>query len=131
MCCSFIAGVDPDMPDIERRMMRFLAEIRTYEGLVEIRLPMTAPHIAVLTFEDKASADVARWMMELAGAEPVKRMEGGADGENGTDPDDDHRQPGNRAGYRNETGTGPGGGIQEDLPGADEDEREGEEGAGS
>ena len=84
----FVAGVDPEEVNIQERMNRFLAEVRQYEGLVEIRLPANRPNICVLCFDSQESAEVARWMMEIGGAEPTEptgtfdyQMKGAADGE--------------------------------------------------
>ena len=110
---QFVAGVDPSMDHIAERLNSFIAEARLYEGLMEIRLPVSRPNICVLVFKDKESADVARWMMEINGAEPTipegtfDYQEGGAGGERDTEhTDDDNRQPGNGAGGGSTAGGG-------------------------
>ncbi len=111
---QFVAGVDPSMDHIAERLNSFIAEARLYEGLMEIRLPVSRPNICVLVFKDKESADVARWMMEINGAEPTipegtfdYQMKGAADGENDQEHTDNHyRQQDDGEGDRNEAGGG-------------------------
>lgn len=110
----FVAGVDPAEGNIPERMNAFLTEVRQYEGLVEIRLPANRPNICVLCFESQEAADVARWMMEIGGAEPTKptgtfdyQMKGAADGENDQGhTDNNNRQQDDGEGDRNEAGGG-------------------------
>lgn len=110
----FIAGVPPDLPDMEERLAMLIETVSEYEGLVEIKGNTQHPNKIMLCFDSMEAMTAAQWMMELNGSEPRKGGRAGREAGEG-DTDRYYGQQADGEGYgRNQDGR-KGGGLPQDL----------------